>query len=174
MASQGQGSLQESNGNEATIKHKRKLIMITGKEADHLHWQLGCIVTCILVPKGNPEKYKGKPVFGLGHCGRYKKSLYFSLIPAWYDCRSLALFFYDNRKYQVRYEEKYKLFLYLYQYLYYSAQVPKATSYSTWNADNPPHSKILTETTMTAAAGTIMFSDAMFTCILCRNLRMNN
>jgi len=49
--SQGQGNLQMSNGNEATIKHKRKLIMITGKEADHLHWQLGCVVACILVLK---------------------------------------------------------------------------------------------------------------------------
>jgi len=26
---------------EATIKNKRKLIMITGKEEDHLDWQLG-------------------------------------------------------------------------------------------------------------------------------------
>jgi len=28
-------------GGEATIKHKRKLIMIKSKEEDHLHWQLG-------------------------------------------------------------------------------------------------------------------------------------
>jgi len=29
-------------GSEATIKHKRKLIMINSKEEDHdLHWQLG-------------------------------------------------------------------------------------------------------------------------------------
>jgi len=41
QASQGQGSLHMMNGNEATIKHKRKLIMIKSKEEDHLHWQLG-------------------------------------------------------------------------------------------------------------------------------------
>jgi len=29
------------NGSEATIKRKRKLIMINSKEEDHLHWQLG-------------------------------------------------------------------------------------------------------------------------------------
>jgi len=34
---------------KATIKHKRRLIMITSKEADHLYWQLGCNVACILV-----------------------------------------------------------------------------------------------------------------------------
>jgi len=39
--SQGQGSLQMMKGGEATIKHKRKLIMIQSKEEDHLHWQLG-------------------------------------------------------------------------------------------------------------------------------------
>jgi len=41
QASQGQGNLQMMNGGEATIKHKRKLIMIKSKEEDHLHWQLG-------------------------------------------------------------------------------------------------------------------------------------
>jgi len=46
---------------------------------------------------GNPEKYKQKPVFGLAAVGRYKKSLYFSLVPAWYDCHSLALFQYDHQ-----------------------------------------------------------------------------
>jgi len=39
--SQGQGSLQMMIGSKATIKHKRKLIMIISKEEDHLHWQLG-------------------------------------------------------------------------------------------------------------------------------------
>jgi len=39
--SQGQGSLQMMMNDESTIKHKRKLIMISSKEEDHLHWQLG-------------------------------------------------------------------------------------------------------------------------------------
>jgi len=39
--SQGQGSLQMMMNDELTIKHKRKLIMISSKEEDHLHWQLG-------------------------------------------------------------------------------------------------------------------------------------
>jgi len=43
---------------KATIKHKRKLIMITGKEADHLHWQLGGNIVCILVLK----RYVGQAV----------------------------------------------------------------------------------------------------------------
>ncbi len=30
---------------------------------------------------GNREKYKQKPVSAVGHVGRYKKSLYFSLVP---------------------------------------------------------------------------------------------
>jgi len=47
----GSGKPTGVDGGEATIKHKRKLIMITGKEADHLHWQLGCVVACILVLK---------------------------------------------------------------------------------------------------------------------------
>jgi len=60
----GSGKPTGVDGGEATIKHKRKLIMITGKEADHLHWQLGCIVACILVLKvcstgSGPE---GKPI----------------------------------------------------------------------------------------------------------------
>jgi len=48
QASQGQGSLQMLIDAEATIKHK-KLIMITSKVADNLHWQLVCNVACILV-----------------------------------------------------------------------------------------------------------------------------
>jgi len=42
-----------SNGDEATIKHKRKLIMITSKEEDHLIQQLGPIFTWISVLKGS-------------------------------------------------------------------------------------------------------------------------
>jgi len=48
----GSGKPTGAEDDEAIIKHKRKLIMITGKEADHLHWQLGCIIACILVLKG--------------------------------------------------------------------------------------------------------------------------
>jgi len=33
--------------------------------------------------QGSPEKYKGKPVLAVGHVGRYKDSLYFSLVPGW-------------------------------------------------------------------------------------------
>jgi len=36
QASQGQGSLQMMNGNEATIKHKKKTCMIKSKEENHL------------------------------------------------------------------------------------------------------------------------------------------
>jgi len=45
--------------------------------------------------------------------GRYKETLYFSIVPTLYYRRTLALFLYGNKKYQVRYEEKYKLFIYL-------------------------------------------------------------
>jgi len=50
-ASQGQRSLQLSNGCRATIKHKRRL-MIRCKEEDNLQWQLGHNFACILVLKG--------------------------------------------------------------------------------------------------------------------------
>jgi len=50
-----------------------------------------------VVLEGNQEKYKQKPILGLACIGRYKQSLYFSLVPTWYDCRSLALFRYDNQ-----------------------------------------------------------------------------
>ena len=50
-ASQGQGSLQMSMAVKQQSNTKENLFMITGKEADHLHWQLGCVVTCILVLK---------------------------------------------------------------------------------------------------------------------------
>jgi len=46
---------------------------------------------------GNPEKYKKMPVLTIGHVGRYKDSLYFSLVPAWYDCHSLVLFWYNHQ-----------------------------------------------------------------------------
>jgi len=54
------------------------------------------------------------PVLAVFPVGRYKETLYFSIVPTLYYCRTLTLFWYDNRKYQVRYEEKYKLFLYQY------------------------------------------------------------
>jgi len=52
MGIPGSGKPTDVDGAKATIKHKRKLIMITGKDADHLHWQLGCVIACILVLKG--------------------------------------------------------------------------------------------------------------------------
>jgi len=35
------GQHTDDDEDKATIKHKRKLIMIKSKEEDHLHWQLG-------------------------------------------------------------------------------------------------------------------------------------
>jgi len=48
----GPGKPTGVDGSEGTIKHKRKLIMIIDEEADHLLWQLDCVVACILVLKG--------------------------------------------------------------------------------------------------------------------------
>jgi len=40
----GSGKPTDVEGSKATIKHKRKLNVITGKEADHLHWQLAVML----------------------------------------------------------------------------------------------------------------------------------
>jgi len=78
--SQCQGSLKMLNGGKTTIKHKRKLIMITGKEADHLHWQLGCNIACILVLK----RYVGQAVDQKGSQSGPRPEFLCNRNQAWY------------------------------------------------------------------------------------------
>jgi len=47
----GSGKPTGAEDDKATIKHKRKLIMISSKEGGNLHWQLDDDFAWILVPK---------------------------------------------------------------------------------------------------------------------------
>jgi len=58
------------------------------------------------------------PVLAVFPVGRYKETLYFSIVPTLYYCRTLTLFLYGNQNYQAGTKEKYKLFLYSYLVLF--------------------------------------------------------